>query len=233
MRLTNPMPAEICYRGNWTIRVRNETPSFALHYHFSNCSGPTDLESLGITSDQLNGSKTAVAFDVRRDAGTFTCSGEAGGGVAKGTFRFHPNTDWSAEVQALGLRCSLFDQVRAAMFGLTVPYVRGIVDAGYKSVAFMDLYSLRMRETSLEDVRAFRAAFPDASFDEVTLLGWSKASPELVTALRSAGVHDLTAENVIALRSLGVDEAFVSRLVGAGKTDLSVDEVAALNATGF
>jgi hypothetical protein len=259
-----PAPAEICYTGTWAIKFhKTDALLFDLHYPagFSNWSRPADLKCIGITIDQLNSSNSSVAFKIGREAGTFACSGEAGGGTAAGTFRFHPDSEWANRVGAMGLRCSLSDQVIAAMADIPIAYVRAIVDAGYKSNSLKGLFGLKMHGISVEqaqtlwhdfpdadsvsimslialrdrmvDLHLLHEAFPEASIDEVVTLGMSGVTPELISALRLAGVHNLTAANVIALRSVGIDHAFADRLSAAGKTNLSVDEVAALKKSGF
>jgi hypothetical protein len=229
-------PADICYTGTWEIKSSNaDNFCLSLHYPagYSHWSRPVAVGSLGIADDDLHGPMHEVRFGIAREAGMFSCSGFISGGAANGTFRFHPNDAWAEAILSLGLQCSLKDQVVAAMADLPVSYVADVVKAGLWITSLRSLYAFRMKGLTSEEVGSLVRAFPDASIEDVILLAMSGATPQFINALRSAGVHDLTAANAVALRSVGVDQTFVDRAVAAGKIGLSVDELVRLRKTGL
>jgi hypothetical protein len=64
-------------------------------------------------------------------------------------------------------------------------------------------------------------------------MGMAGVTPAYIAMLRSADVRWLSANNVTALRSAGVDEAFIKRMIAHGKTGRTIDEVVALKNQGF
>jgi hypothetical protein len=201
-----------------------------------------------------------IAFEARREAGTFRCVGEAGADTGAGTFRFEPSTEWAAAVQLLGVSCSLRDQVNAAMADVTVAYLRSVVDRGLQSNSMMGLIGLKMSDRAISEAREFdahlpnidassflsqiassewspdasffRSEFPQASIDDVIMLGISGVTPGFVTALKGAKIDCITPGNLLALRSVGVSEAFVARIIENGQLGLTVDELVAVKQQG-
>lgn len=111
-----------------------------------------------------------VSFDIAREAGPFACSGSIGGGTGNGTFRFHPNDAWAASIHDLGLRCSLGDQIVAAMGDLQVSYVADIIKAGLRITSLKSLYAFRMQGLTSEQVSSLVREFPDADAFSITSL---------------------------------------------------------------
>lgn len=65
-------------------------------------------------------------------------------------------------------------------------------------------------QSRMADAHAIHQTLSDATIEEVTLLGMSGATAQFIDALRGAAAHDLTAAaNIVALRSVGINQSFV------------------------
>lgn len=261
-------PSALSLSGTWELKneTGGSTPGLHLALRYpaglSNWTAPADLAALGIDPARLGGPKAPIAFVIKRDAGTFDCTGQAGNGIGSGEFRFQPSAQYAAEFATLGMKLTLRDQIVAAMADISPDYARGIARLGLMPMSFESFIGLRMFGGSLEELQALRRdfpsadvqamtaivmmmrkhlsdvhpiheLFPSATIDDVTAMGMAGVTPDYVEALRDAGVRGLSAASVTGLKTLGVDEVFVKRMVTAGKTGLTVDEVAALKNSGF
>jgi hypothetical protein len=229
---------------------------------FSNWSTSADLTALGIDPRRFRGARAHLTFAIKRDAGTFECRGDAGDGMGQGTFRFQPDSAYAAEYARLGLKLSLPDQVIAGMANMSLDYTRELASIGIRPMSFQNLISIQMSGVSLDHVRSIHrdfpnaapfdivsftmmmrdrlhdshslhVFFPDATLDDVMRMGMAGVTPDYIAMLRSADVRWLSASNVTALRSAGVDEAFIKRMIAHGKTGRTIDEVVALKNQGF
>jgi beta-lactamase regulating signal transducer with metallopeptidase domain len=223
----------------------------------SNNSGRATLAQLGLDAASLQGDDHRIRFTIRYDAGTFVCDGIAGRGLAKGTFRFEPDPRYVQAFGDLrGAAPTPRQEVMAAMFDLQLAYVEAIAAAGMRDISFDDLIQLkmfgvtaadmkiihddfpsadasvitgvRMMKGGPADIHALHLALPAAALDMLIGLQTLGVTPAYVSALQKAGIRDLTADNVAALRVSRVDQAFADRLASQGPYGLSTIEVAHL-----
>lgn len=142
----------------------------------------------GVSSAQLRGSTSDVAFEIHREAGTIRFDGDIRNGRGTGFFTFtadagylsrmaglgYPDltrerrflfmthdvtTETVAALQSLGYRdLSEGDLAKFAIHGVSPGYIRGMNDLGYRDIDPDDLVKLRIHGVSLEYVRRVRAA---------------------------------------------------------------------------
>jgi hypothetical protein len=233
MVVPEPVPAELAHRGKWRIEPAesNETVTFGLRYppSASTSSGRVELAKLGLTVEALSGELHPIGFEVRREAGTFVCQGNAGDGRGDGAFWFRPDLAYANAIAETGLPPLTFrNHVVAGVFNVPSAFVKAIVAIGMPSVTFHHMFGLRMVHITPEDVRAFHAAFPSEGLDGMVSLAMIGVTSAYVEALRRASVADLSADNVSALRASGVDRAFIERLAADGQLGLSIDQIVSL-----
>jgi hypothetical protein len=228
--IAEPAPAEVAYVGEWRIDPLEASGgfSFALAHQASRRGTPTRLADLGLGEEQLAAQNHPIYFEVARDSGTFACLGTAGAGCAAGQFRFCPDPAYEAAIAQAGLApLALHQLIKAGMFDLTRSFVEAIAEIGLPRVTFSELLSLKIARLVPEAVRAFHTELPSAGLDEIATLGIMRVTPAYVAALRRAQIAGLSFDNVSALSTSGVDEAFIESLIASGRFGLSVDDVVA------
>jgi hypothetical protein len=146
----------------------------------------------------------AVSFTVRREAGTFDCSGTVVRvGHASGTCRFDPDQSFVAKLQARNLAPDDSEEVM----------VLALVDA---------------RMASVEGL--LREGFVIDEVDTVVALAALHVTPEFARSLKSAGLAIDDTDNLIAAKAVGVDPAWLQGMAEAGYTDLDADRAIQMRA---
>jgi hypothetical protein len=143
------------------------------------------------------GQSGPAKFEYAADAGTFVCQGRFSFGAGSGTYTFHPDPRFAAELERLGydapredqafslavhqvsldfargireadLRASTGQLVELRIHGVTLPYIRETQNAGYRNLTPQDYVELKIHGVSTEFLRALKHA------------GYSLASPQVV-----------------------------------------------------
>ena len=178
---------------------------------------------------------TPVRFELRREAGDTAFQGTFRRGKGSGAFTFTPRPPLLDEVRALGVEVGSPDP-KEQLFGLamhdvTVAYIRGMIDEGYR-VAVDDYLPLRIFGVTPEYVRAMGAVgFPRLSYDDL-LASWIQGvTPDHVRDMRAQG-WDLSFDAYLAGRIHGVTPRFAQQMKKLGYGDLSHDDLVAFRIQG-
>ena len=226
----------------------------------SNSAGIVPLAAMGMSAQDLAG-EHALQFRFPAAAGDFMCQGDAANGKGSGTFVFVPDAAYSKAYDAIHpTALTPRQQVQAGIFDLSIDFVRAVAAAGFADASFETLLGMKIFGVTPGFVKTLHADFPTAdssdvvgtwmlvdkehveihalhldfpaeSLDAIVALATAGVTPAYVTALRNAGVHDISAESVAVLHANGVDQAFVDRLAANGPRGLSVEEVVRLKKT--
>lgn len=225
--------ADIAREGSWRLTPRSGSKSIArlgLAYPpASNASRHISLEELGVSLEVLSDDGHAVHFELARESGRFECDGAVSDGSALGRFRFEPAASYAGIFVECGLPAlTVRDHVLAGVFNISSAFVRSVGAAGFPSPTFSQLLTLATFEIDPKEIAALRARFPSEHFGELRGLVQLGATADYFDALDRAGVRDGSPTNVIAMRAIGVDRAFVECLISQGRLGLTVDDVVRL-----
>ena len=112
------------------------------------------------------------------------------------------------------------------MFDIQIPYVKALADAGLQDLSFQDLIALKMFDVRAPDVRIIREDFPSA--DARAIMGIKLVKDDPAGACAAVAFPAQSLETIMALSSAGVKTAYVTALRKAGVRDLTADNVAAI-----
>lgn len=219
------------------------------------------LQGLNL-SDLASSAGATVRFKLVRDAGDFNCEGWAHDGNASGHWTFVPSPSYAAalkqrgiaaplpreqfdlamsdvtlalvdELKSEGYPLSLGELIRAGKHGVSLEYVQGMKQAGYR---FSDLETLtRMRDhgvtpTYVQQMAAY--GFKNLSADDLRRLRDHGVTADYLHAMEQAGYKNLSSEDAVHLRDHGVTPEFIAAMVKAGYTGLSADELSRMRDHG-
>src|SRR5687767_6352973 len=178
--LTAAAHAEL--QGSWTIKRVNRAQGdlhLELERDHNQIGQNMDLADFtGLAAAQLAaGTPTAVAFSLRREAGTVDFTGQVSNNRGRGDFSFAANPAYLATLESLGVRA----------------------DRGKKhgESAEERLLSLAVLDVSTDFIRSMQAAGYRESLDKYIAMRIFGVDPELVADFRALGM-ELDADELIA-----------------------------------
>jgi hypothetical protein len=226
-------------QGRWSITpIPAELGRVQLHIDIDHgrvlsSDNAVPLADLGISADRLNGTAGPVSFEIRRDAGTFVCTGNAGAGSGSGDLTYLPNAAFDDALASRGFgRPTLKQSAALAVGGMTL--------------AFIDRLHPSMPHGSVDDIvrlvnhgatPRYLAAYEALGYHldsaaQLQRLMDHGATPGFIASFRQAGFRDLSPDQAVRLADAGASVAFVTRLKARGYTNLSIDEVIRLRNSG-
>ena len=188
----------------------------------------TPVEKLiGLTMGQMAGSNSSVRFELKRDAGTFTCEGKFDGGKGTGTFVFSANPDFSKQLSALGYSNLSNERIFEMALYVTTTFVRDLKSLGYSDVPVSQLIPMRVHKISTDFIGELQAlGYKDVPIDQLIPmrihgvsidyvrglkhLGYANVPPEQLVSMR---IHGVSIEYIKELKALGYDQVLVSQLI--------------------
>ncbi len=238
------------------LSVSRRTPS-----SYNQTSFPVALNELhGLMPEQVRGVQSPVHFELRREAGAFTCDGIMTLGAGAGQFRFSPNRNFVSEMEKLGY-WGIGDEAlySLALSDTGVSYASSMRAAGLARVSVEELMDLRRHCVDPDFVRGarrdpqqelipgelIRLRDHGATSDylqETARLGYKMDSDEIVK-LRDHGVDmamlralspyqsDFPVDGIVKLRDHGVDGRFIHDLYSNGAR-FNADEIVKLKEHG-
>ena len=154
--------------------------------------------TLGVTGERLRAPIGPIRFTVARDAGTFACTGSAGGGSGAGQFTYTPAAAFGDAMAARGIaRPTPNQSIQLAMDDMTV--------------AFVDIY--------------VRPGNPHPAIDDLVRLAQHDVGPSYADELASVGYKITSIDELVRLRDHGVSVRFIRDLRSLGYANLSIDEL--------
>lgn len=147
------------------------------------------VEASALTGDDAaaRGDVRDARFELAREAGTFSFSGEIRDGRGDGTFTFAPSEAYLRAMAGLGFaelsaeRLFLF-----AALDVTTDYVRELGQLGYGALQLEELTGLAIHRVSVDYIRALNG------------LGYASIPPEQLVKLR---IHGVSPEYARAMRA--------------------------------
>jgi hypothetical protein len=194
-------------RGTWNITDAHGKPQLELHWqgtdglHNDEHSGYVDPQSLGIAG-ALKSHGEHTTFALRREAGDFAFEGWVGNGEGSGSYTFTPNDAFFASLRSRGYDITKMDD--ELVFG-----------------------DLDITKTFVDEMESLGLKGDVGNLIALKALGVSR---QYVNDLQTAGVTDISAQQLIALRALHVDAAYVNEIAGAGFPHLAAGQYVTLKA---
>jgi hypothetical protein len=231
--------------GRWALTLRgDDANAVQLHLEYaerveggwsrSSWSSPVPLADVGLGAERLRGAVAPVTFALRREAGTFACTGSAGDGSGAGQFTYAPDAAFdnalaargfgrptypqSLELAVAATTLAFVDQIRGSAPHATVADLVGAVERGVNARYVAELAALGYRVGSLDALARLRDHGISANY---------------IRAIQADGYRNLSPEDLIALAEHGVSVAFVDRLKAHGYTNLSVRDLIRLRDAGI
>jgi len=236
-------------RGTGHISVNNA--------EWDSVSEPVEANALGVSKERLRGAIGPIAFTVKREAGTFACSGSAGGGSGAGLYVYTRSAAFDEALASRGFarpterqsvvlamhdltvafvdeymrpaHASTVDLVHVAEHGIGPEYVRALAAAGYHIATIDGLVRMRDHGVSPESIAEFKAAgYGNLSADDFVALADHGVRPHLLHALADAGYPHFSAADLVRLADHGVNDDFIAEFAKGGQTRPSADELVRL-----
>ena len=158
------------------------------------------------------GQSGVVKFEYVADAGTFACEGRFSFGAGSGSYSFHENPRFVADLQQMGYEPPREDQLFSmAVLGLTLDYARGIREAGL--LASTDqLMELRVHGVSLSYIREAQNTgyrnFTPRDYVDMKIHG---VGTDFLRALKHAG-YDIPSRQAIEMKIHGISTEYIRDL---------------------
>lgn len=169
-----------------------------------------DLE--GLTREQMKAVRSAVRFQIARDAGKLECEGTFVLGVGQGKYNFTPNPAFRAELEKLGYDSPGDEQLYSlVLHNVGLDLVREFGPAGPGRPSIHELIALRDRGVSLEMARQMRELGGDLSLRDLVRLRDHGVDEGYLRGLREAG-YEMTAGDMVKLHDHGVGPEMVRGL---------------------
>ncbi|HEV2739876.1 MAG TPA: hypothetical protein VGU66_14965 [Candidatus Elarobacter sp.] len=225
--------------GHWSLApiVPAEPGRVQLHIEVENLrqswTNSVPLADAGISGERLNGPVGPVAFEIRRDAGTFACTGNAGAGAGSGELTYVPNAAFDEALALRGFgRPTASQSVALAVGGMTLAFLDRLRPS-MPSASVADVVRLVNHGATPRYLAAYDAlGYHLDSAAQLQRLIDHGATPGFIDAFRRAGYRDLSPDQAVRLVDAGASAAFVQRLRARGYTNLSVDQVISLRNSG-
>ena len=186
----------------------------------------------GLTSALVDSpTRTTVHFEVTGDAGTFVCEGTVQAGYGTGTFTFHPDSRFVAQMESYGYRNLRDDQILAmAMVDMSANFPRELRDAGLAVPEFNHLIGMWALGVTSDYVREIQQAGFMPTATDLTGMRALNVTAEFARDVRqlypNVSLHDL-----VGMRALGVTVEF-AREVRQADPGASIHDVMGMQATG-
>jgi hypothetical protein len=253
------MYAQSSARGTWTAEFRGDEPD-RVHLQMQRAMKHSNMGSdyrlsdfRGLDAAELKGSKAPVKFDLVRDAGTISFTGEFNEGLGHGEFNFTANQQYLAEMKAmgypdvddkaweltaldvsrayakqlgdLGYRTDLKELIEARIFNVGRAQVEGLQSVGIRNLPLKKLVEYQIFKVTPEYIRQMRVSFPNLDMDRIVEMRIHNASPEFAQEMAKLGYGNLSAQELINFRIHGVTPEFIHEMAELGFKNLSAEQL--------
>jgi hypothetical protein len=216
----------------------------------------------GLTKAQMLSSGSTVNFQLKRDAGTFNCTGRFNNGNGAGSFEFSPDPGFVARMREQGYdSLSAETQLLMAVYDVNAAFVNDLHAAGYNDLTLDQLIRMGMQRAA-SDTRsgtlgrgpspqphvmiAPQARGANNLVSEMEAMGYSRPSAHQLSAMSTQGVTpnfvkeissyfstQPTIDQLIGMRTQGATPEYIKELASLGYTGLSAKQVICLRARGI
>jgi len=255
----------------WAIDFRPETGS--LHMMLGLADGREygrnekyfniGLDQLpGLTQAQILSSGSTVNFQLKRDAGTFNCTGRFNNGNGAGSFEFSSDPGFAARMREQGYdNLSAETQLVMAIYDINPAFVTDLRAAGYNDLTLDQLIKMGMQRAASDASGGNMGRGPSPTphvmitpqargasnlVSEMEAMGYSRPSAHQLSAMSTQGVTvnfvkeissyfstKPTIDQLIGMSTQGVTPEYIKGLASLGYTGLSAKQVTCLGARGI
>ena len=251
--------AQSSSRGTWTAEYRADQPG-KIHLQMqramqhSNMGSDFALVDLrGLETAALAGTNVPVKFELVRDAGTISFSGEFDRGLGHGEFNFSANQQYISDMKAmgypeaedkaweltaldvsrayakelrdLGYKTDLKELIEARIFNVGRSQVEGLKSVGLTDLSLKKLVEFQIFKVTPEYIRQMRAAYPNIDMDHLVAMRIHGATPEFAQEMAKLGYANLSAQDLINFRIHGVSPEFIHEMADLGLKSLSAEQL--------
>jgi beta-lactamase regulating signal transducer with metallopeptidase domain len=216
--------------GTWELRP-GRTPdvvNLRLNEAGSSFSSNVPLEQLqGLTAAQLSGPGGPIAFQMRRDAGTFSFEGMLRGGVAAGTYTFTADPAFPGELAKRGFaRPTAREQYELARHDVGFALIDELNRQGYTKPQTSELVQAGQHGVREDFVREMGAlGYRLGDIQALITLRDHGVTPAYVRELGEQGYKGLSADALRNARDHGISPDYVRGMRDAGYGALPLDEL--------
>lgn len=191
---------------------------------------PVSLPQLVGLAGPLSVFGSTKRFEIRRDAGTFVCTGKLSSASGSGSATFLPNAAYAEELRTQGFPpLSSREQLDFAMFDIS-PSIVAQCRSIFGDIEPSDVLTITALKVPLPYAAAMRAVVHTATPKDILSLRAFKMSSEEAAAFeRSRGERPFTANDIITLKIAGVDPQYVADLNSVGYGNFSAVEITVLH----
>ena len=210
-------------------------------------------EFKGLTLNTVNGPKTAVQFQLVRDAGTIDFDGFFDRGIGAGQYTFRPDAAYTGKMQQLGFDCIGKKQFEMAALDVSLIYAKEFKDLGFgtrcedlvegrifnvnraqvdelrslgfNNVPLKKLVELRIFHVDGVYIREMRGQGMDLSLEKLVESQIFKVTPESKKKFAELGYNNLSQEDLVAFRIHGVTPDYIREMRALGFNDLSPQQL--------
>jgi len=196
--------------------------------HQSWSSESVQLESLdGLSADDVRGANVAVAFQLRRDAGTLFARGAVTRGKGAGTFDLVLDPAFARELERRGVgRPTEAQQVQLAIGNVSLGLLDDLRESHYPTPDVELLVRCVHHGVNREFVRGLhQLGYRMESVDELVTARDHGVDPEFIRGMRDAGYRDLEFRQLLQARDHGADPQYVAWMRHMGFGSLPLEEL--------
>jgi hypothetical protein len=142
-------------------------------------------------------------------------------------------TPYVAALRSAGLKDAHVDEIaRLHDHGIDTQYVQGMIEGGLTRASIDDLVRLHAHSVPTDYARAILAALRDTDVDSIILLHDHSVGADWVNEMAELGYGRLGPRDLTRLHAHSVSPEFVRALARVGRKDLSADDVIAIRTRG-
>jgi beta-lactamase regulating signal transducer with metallopeptidase domain len=215
------------FEGRWELTGREDRLRLQMkrgsRSHLSFKLRPEELQGFSEGS-----SKT---FCLVRDAGTFAFEGNISSTgdrlEGSGQWAFEVNDSYNQELQRLSFDTpSKRKSLELTIHNVTLDFVRGLDEAGYRGFSLSKLVELRIHDVTPEYVNALaELGYRDLSLSKLVEMQIHDVTPGYVRELRDLGYTDLSGSKLVEMRIHDVEPHFVREMKDLGYDKLSASKL--------
>ena len=217
--------------GSWTITANGGD---RMHLNIvrdqSNWGQSIRRSEVPLTDAQINSAtETPVHFSLNRDAGVIDFNGSFENGEGVGRFVFTPSASYAATLRSLGVTTEepLDDErlFSLAMFDIGTAFIRDMQSLGYRES--LETYKrFKIHGVTTDFVRDVRSlGIENLTAEDLVRFRIHGVTPDFIRSMREFGVGGVDAESVVRMRIHGVTTDFVRELRDLGYTNVPAEDL--------
>ncbi len=150
-------------RGTWMSRMVDHNGQIQLtmqiNDNWTSSFGISVTEFKGLNVHTMDGTAADVDFSLGREAGTVSFHGTFRDGKGSGFFTFQENDQFTRDLMKLGFaKPDDEDEFSLALHGVSISYIKQLVDLHYTHLTIDDLVSMSIHEVTPEYIKGLNSS---------------------------------------------------------------------------